>query len=126
MSNFALLSARRSEASASLRAESAGRAGLAAQPLLPFGFEVMSIEVKNVVNGSALTTTGLIVISVLPGSTAQQAGLRPGDMIETIDGRGQLGLDWREQLPREMGQGATLGVLREGKRLTVNLKRPER
>jgi C-terminal processing protease CtpA/Prc len=47
-------------------------------------------------------------------------------MIETVNGEEPLGRDWLLKLQREPGREATLVVAREGKRMTVTLKRPER
>ena len=124
MSNFALLSARHGEASTRLTAAGAGREGLTLQPLLSFGVGAMHHKTVIVQNGNSTTVKGLMVYSVVANSAAEQAGLKPGDLIETIDGHSSFEL--RQSLSREPRAEVTLGLLREGKRLTVNLKRAER
>jgi serine protease Do len=126
MANFALSNARLGEASELLSAAGAGRAGLPVRPLLPFGIEAMNVEMTNVVNGVTTTLKGLMIFSVLPGGAAEQAGLRRGDVIETVNGEETSGRDWPQKFAREPGREATLAVTREGKRITVTLKRPER
>jgi serine protease Do len=70
---------------------------------------------------------GALVAAVTPESPAAKAGLRPGDLILSMDGKP---LDDFKALPRlvagaEPGQGASLEVLREGKTrdLSVTLGR---
>lgn len=59
---------------------------------------------------------------VVPGSPAAQAGLRPGDIIESIDGHPIASVeDLREATRTRLGQEITLTVRRAGRAVTVTL-----
>ncbi|GGR63298.1 protease [Deinococcus seoulensis] len=60
-----------------------------------------------------------VVTEVVPGSAAEDAGLRRGDSIQTLNGRPYLYEDLRSA--REQGLPITLGVLRLGRTVTVSL-----
>ncbi|MCA1615278.1 MAG: PDZ domain-containing protein [Acidobacteria bacterium] len=83
----------------------------------------MHFKTTNVSNGGAATVKGLMVYSVVPGSAAERAGLKPGDLVETIDGHPSFELP--QHPSREPRAEATLGVLRGGERLSVKLRRPK-
>jgi serine protease Do len=61
--------------------------------------------------------TGVLVQSVQPGGPADKSGLKPGDIITTIDGRGvKDGDDLVNDIAgRRPGSNARLGYIREGK-----------
>ena len=68
-------------------------------------------------------STGALVTEVLPKSPAQEAGLKSGDIVESIDG---VAVDDPEALgyrlaTRPLGGVASLGVLRGGKSLITPL-----
>ena len=65
--------------------------------------------------------TGVLVLSVLPGSNAAKAGLRSGDIVESVDGQA---IDNANQLRLKIsvlspGSRVNLGVLRDGKQMTL-------
>ncbi len=66
---------------------------------------------------------GALVAEVLQGSAADEAGLEPGDIILTVDGRlirsGQDFLNAEGQAP--IGESVRVGFLREGKTRTASL-----
>ncbi len=65
------------------------------------------------------TTKYLTIISPLPGSPAEQAGLRPGDQIIAIDGEDMTGVDAELARRKVLGPAGTtvrLTILREGER----------
>jgi len=61
--------------------------------------------------------TGVLVQEVQPGGPAEKAGLKPGDIITTIDGRSIKDGDdlVNEIASRRPGSTARLGFMREGK-----------
>ncbi len=61
------------------------------------------------------------VDAVLPGSPADQAHLRPGDVLTTINGKPRLPLWQINDLLRRPGSTITLSVVREGKEFPVTL-----
>jgi carboxyl-terminal processing protease len=69
--------------------------------------------------GAWVDVTGdyLVIISPMPGSPAEEAGLRPGDEIVGIDGRDMTGIDGelaRRQVLGPAGSLVTLTISREG------------
>jgi C-terminal processing protease CtpA/Prc len=63
------------------------------------------------------------VESVIAGGPAEAAGVRPGDLVEAINGRAiaALGCDERREL-RDAGQVLTLLLRREGESLLLAVK----
>lgn len=70
-----------------------------------------------------------VIIAVYPGSPAAEAGLRPGDIIETVDGRRVDRIDVPELIDRvrgEPGTVVTLGIERaDGTRTELDIVRAE-
>jgi carboxyl-terminal processing protease len=69
--------------------------------------------------GAWVDVTGdyLVIISPMPGSPAEEAGLKPGDEIVGIDGRDMTGIDGelaRRQVLGPAGSIVTLTIRREG------------
>jgi serine protease Do len=66
---------------------------------------------------------GVIISSVTPGFPADKAGLKPGDIIITIDGRAIKGGDdlINDIAGRKPGSTATLGYIRNGKHETATV-----
>lgn len=67
---------------------------------------------------------GVLVADVVAGSPASQAGLRPGDVITTYDGRAIIRMD---DLPRAVaetpvGREVPLTVVRSGKSLALTAR----
>lgn len=71
---------------------------------------------------------GVILGDVLPGSTAESAGLRVGDIVLSLDGKPmENGRQFEVNLYRRMaGDVATLDILRGSERLTVPVAVAER
>ena len=71
---------------------------------------------------------GVLLSDVLPGSPAARAGLRPGDIVLTLDGKA---MDNSRQLQvnlyrRSAGESVTLDVLRDGRTMAVPVIMAER
>ena len=70
--------------------------------------------------------TGEDIIEVKPGSSAQEAGILPGDMLIKVDGKSIAGMDTDQvaTLVRgEEGTSLTVTVLRDGAEMDFTLKR---
>lgn len=68
--------------------------------------------------------TGVLVISVAASSEAARAGLREGDVIETVNGRPLSSLT-RADARFDAASSLSLGIVRRGQRLSVNLPAKE-
>ncbi len=90
-----------------------GTVGVNAQTITPYLAEGLGIT----------QTWGVIVSDVYPGGTAYKAGLKPGDIILTLDGKiMENGRQFRVNLyGRAEGDKVKLEVLRGIKRLTINV-----
>jgi Do/DeqQ family serine protease len=88
-----------------------GRLGVLIQDLTPDIAEAMRVEA----NG------GAVVSRVVPGSAAEAAGLRPGDVILSLDGRALAGsAELRNRIGlMKPGRRVELGVVRKGRHLTI-------
>jgi S1-C subfamily serine protease len=97
--------------------------GMPVMWLLPYGVRAVSLWPSGAapVSGRA----GLLVVSIKPEGRAAQAGLRLGDIIETINGRRANELsDLSEESPAEADFVNLLGIQRDGQSLTLKLTRP--
>jgi len=88
-----------------------GQLGLVVQDLTPDLAQAFGLQQRG----------GAVVAQITPGSAAEQAGLRSGDVIVSLDGRTVAGSsDLRNAIGLlRVGTRVRLGVLRKGKRLTV-------
>ena len=69
--------------------------------------------------GAWVDSTGdyLAIISPMPGSPAEEAGLKPGDLVIAIDGEDMTGIDGDLVIRKVLGEAGTnveLTILREG------------
>src|SRR5262249_29883135 len=71
---------------------------------------------------------GVVVADVLPGSAAERVGVRPGDIVLTLDGKSmENGRQLQVGLYRHLvGDVVTLEILRGGKTLSVPVAMTER
>ena len=93
-----------------------GTLGVAVQSISPLIQEGLGLEVDS----------GLIIADVTAGGSAAGAGLRPGDIIATLDGRDVQRFSYADLYPYlyalRDGQEVTVGVVRDGTRYTARLK----
>lgn len=63
------------------------------------------------------------VTAVAPGTAAERAGIRPGDLLQTIDGLSLLSTEGAERLAHAAaGQHVQLGFERDGKPISFSLE----
>jgi membrane protease YdiL (CAAX protease family) len=67
--------------------------------------------------------SGLMITEVVPGSTAEESGLRPGDVIITFEGEPVPDIDaLRAQVrSRRVGENVRIHVLRDQQHITIEL-----
>lgn len=72
-----------------------------------------------------LTGPNVVITDVLPGSPAEEAGLKKGDQVTTIGGEAVTSetftLIFAKYVPKEAGHPVTLGVNRNGQALTFTV-----
>jgi serine protease Do/serine protease DegQ len=88
-----------------------GQLGLVAQDLTPELAQAFGLKRRG----------GAVVAQVTPGSAAERAGVRSGDVIVSLDGRAVTGSsDLRNAIGlQRIGTRVSLGVLRKGKLVTL-------
>jgi S1-C subfamily serine protease len=112
--------ARITEADARIKAAGVASFGLPTPLLLHYGLEAINLRPKLMPQPGA--QAGLLVINVRKDSAAAHAGLKPGDIIETINGRQPVpGTGWDDLMEAEAKAGCTLGVLRDMQKLTLTM-----
>jgi serine protease Do len=84
--------------------------------LLAQGIETIAIKSKTGFGPNG----GLLVVYVQPSTEAFKAGLRPGDVIEAIDGR-QLLPGSRTALLKNLGASSTLTIVRNKQKMTMTI-----
>jgi S1-C subfamily serine protease len=72
--------------------------------------------------------TGALIREVEPGSAADRAGLRPGDLVTRIDGQQVRGWDELVVAVRrvDVGQTVPMVVVRDGRELTLRVTPTEK
>lgn len=84
--------------------------------LLAQGIETIAIKSKTGFGPNG----GLLVVYVQPSTEASKAGLRPGDVIEAIDGK-QLLPGSRTALLKNLGTSSTLTIIRNKQKMTMTI-----
>jgi serine protease Do len=82
---------------------------------------IETIAVQPAVASRLGATSGLLIIYVEPATAAFKAGLRPGDVIEAIDGRQISSLTRPLFLPTTPGAAYTFDVVRDKQKLVVTV-----
>ena len=98
---------------------SAGHAQVA-DPFISRGAETIMLSQKAAANLGA--QGGRLVVFVQPESAASRAGLRAGDVIESLDGRILSETGLRLSTILNSPTQRTLGVVRDGQRLKLSLQ----
>ena len=91
----------------------------AASPLQTFGLNAIGLNARGASRLGA--SGGLLVVAVRSDSPCAASGLRAGDVIETVNGVPFTRPDLRRLINGYEGTPISLGVVREGQRLTINL-----
>jgi serine protease DegQ len=91
-----------------------GQLGVMIQDFTPDLAEALGIEAG----------VGAVVTQVVPDSAADAAGLQPGDVIVSVDGRPVVGsADLRSQIGlKRLGKDVEIGLMRDGQTLTLTAK----
>lgn len=88
--------------------------------LMAEGVEMVAIKPR--VASRLGSTGGMLVVSVQPATDAFKAGLRPGDVIESVDGLPIFSSGLAMTLATEPGKASTCVVVRDGKRIVLIVK----
>ncbi|MBC7929303.1 MAG: hypothetical protein H7Z38_01950 [Rubrivivax sp.] len=84
-----------------------------------FGLQVIGLTAR--IASRLGAKGGLLVVAVRPESLAAACGLRAGDVIENVHGAAFALRDLNRTLSARGAQPASLGIVREGSRLTLSL-----
>jgi S1-C subfamily serine protease len=106
-------------ATTAAQAESLSRAATVSARLEACGLNAIGLTQRSAAHLGA--RGGLLVVAVRPESLAASAGLRAGDVIETVNGSTYNRIELRRTLYGSDANPVSLGVVREGQRLTLQL-----
>ena len=92
------------------------------------GIEAHEINAEIARSLGLKSTDGVVITGIARGGPAHRAGLRPGDVIRTIDGKRVAtgGEALMAISSRRPGSKLTLGIVRDGKEMTVEATAVER
>ena len=81
-------------------------------------------QLKSQKNIGVNAKEGVLIVNVVPNSPADKAGLKSGDVIQTIAGKAVIKTDEVQQAvaKTEVGDKLNLGVQRDGKQVNVEVK----
>lgn len=90
---------------------------------LGVGGQTVKLQRRRVLEMELSTESGLLVLHVEPGSPAQHADLREGDIVVGLGARGVGGVDDLHRLLTEhaIGVPVTLAVLRRGQKVQIEI-----
>jgi S1-C subfamily serine protease len=97
--------------------------GQASTPLPAFGLRAIGLTERGAARLNA--RGGMLVVAVRPDSPAAASGLRAGDVIETIDGAPANSPQLRHLLTAFDATPAALGVVRDGRGVTLKFSLAE-
>ncbi len=85
------------------------------------GIEISDVTPQNAKFFNLPTASGALVDSVSPDTPASRAGLKQGDVIRSVNGKGITDATDLQVMASEMAPGTTinLGIIRNGKALTI-------
>ncbi|MGI9106331.1 MAG: PDZ domain-containing protein [Pyrinomonadaceae bacterium] len=106
------------EAEARYRAASEAYRGLAHKPLLSLGMEAVAVSTATA-KFFGSTESGLLVMSVQPGSAAAQIKIQIGDFIESINEQRFSDADWNFAFSADFNTDLSFDILRKGQKLTL-------
>lgn len=127
--DYEQMRARMTEAEARYRTAVEAYSGLAVKPLLSFGLEAVRISpAAKTLFGieqaqQQQRRSGLLVMSVRPGSAAARSRIQTGDIIESINGQIFSEANWNFDFSTDFDTDLSLGILRSGEKLSFNLSR---
>jgi S1-C subfamily serine protease len=87
--------------------------------LMSQGIETIAIRPKAASRFGA--AGGLLVVSVQPATPAFKAGMRPGDVIEAVDGQQLSSGKWRKPLLRNVGASSAFSIVRNKQKLVITI-----
>ena len=81
-------------------------------------------ELKRQKNLDVNSESGILVVEVVPNSPADKAGLKPGDVIQEIEGQEIIQADQVQQAvaKTDVGEKLSLGLLRNEKQLKLDVR----
>jgi S1-C subfamily serine protease len=124
--DYEQMRSRMTEAETLYRTAVESYSGLAVKPLLSFGLEAVRISPAMKLPGAQQPQqkeSGLLVISVRPGSAAANSRIQTGDIIESINGQLFSESNWNFNFSYDFDIDLSLGILRSGEKLSFNLSR---
>ena len=87
---------------------------------------IETIALRPAVASQFGSASGLLIIYVQPSTPAFKAGLRPGDVIETIDGKQVSSLGRSMGLSTVPGVAHTMAIVRKSRKLVITVVNPEK
>lgn len=114
------------EARTRLRLAASASPAIYGNPLLQFGVETRVFMRTTVTGGVTQRLRGLLVVGVRDGGAAFHAGLRAGDVIETINDQPSIGVDLKSTSTHEDSSPIALAVTRDGKKIKLVLNPSEK